>query len=422
MKAQVLAMMFLMACMGSSVSGFHVKITLQKSSFSNTQNRLTKDLACSRYAEVDKSTLSLPNGFDSVPKPWKNDTVEVVRSVQVINGMNDLLNRPVPGLGGTTAKHVLDYYVAKGCLCFPYGESVRDRFLGVPSNSLDLEVSCNATMIADICKAMWGDKNCKIGNFAANIGSNNEDEVTTDWETNLFSSRINLEYTTNSLAYDSNGNNVVIDLTGNGVRDTCHRNIRIPVSSNDWSMWSTMEKLYRFWILRVIGYKSYDSETMKFIVENTKTEIIADKTSFIKFYCESLLSAQYSSDINICLVTSNSTSVCERKNKLDAIFQTDLGISFWEKEVVPHMTTVLQFTCGADNSYNSRHGRNTDSKNTDDWNTDGNYSINYDNEEEDDTSKPQTTAEIAGGVIGTIFLIIFICCVIGCCICYCFSG
>ena len=69
MKAQVLAMIFLVACMGSGVSGFHVKITLQNISFSDTQNRLTRDLACSRYAEVDKSTLSLPNGFDSVPKP-----------------------------------------------------------------------------------------------------------------------------------------------------------------------------------------------------------------------------------------------------------------------------------------------------------------------------------------------------------------
>ena len=379
-----------------------MKITLPKTSFSNTQNRLTKHLDCSNYSEVDKSTLSLPNGFDSVPKAWENDTVEVVRSVQVTEGMNNLLNRPVPGLGGTTAKQVLDYYVAKGCLCFPYGESVRDRFLGVPSNSLDLEVSCNATMIADICKAMWGDKNCKIGNFAANIGNNNEDEVTTDWETIIFSSHINLEYTTNSLAYDSNGNNVVIDLTGNGVRDTCHRNIRIPVSSNDWSKWSTREKLYRFWKLRVSGYKSYDSETMKFIVENTKTEIIADKTSFIKFYCESLLSTQYSSDINICLVTSNSTSVCERKNKLDAIFQTDLGILFWEKEVVPHMTTVLQFTCGANNGYNGRHGRNT---NTDDSNTDG-----------DDNST--NVGEIAGGVIGGFVFIIVFCCCVGCCFCF----
>ena len=332
-----------------------------------------------------------------------------MRSVPVTNGMNDLLlNRHVLGLGGTTAKQVLDSFVAKGCLCFPYGELVRDLFLGVPSNSLDLEVSCNATRIANICKAMWGDKNCKIGNFAANIGNNNEDEVTTDWETNLFRSHINLEYTTNSLAYDSNGNNVVIDLTGNGVRDTCHRNIRIPVSSNDWSMWSTREKLYRFWKLRVIGYKSYDNETMKFVVENTKTEIIADKTSFINFYCESLLSAQYSSDMTICLVTSNSTSVCERKNKLDAIFQTDLGISFWEKEVVPHMTTVLQFTFGTNNGYNGRHGRNTNRQNTDDLNTDGNYTINDDNEEEDDTSKPKTAAEIAGGVIGTFFTVLFI--------------
>ena len=48
----------------------------------------------------------------------------------------------------------------------------------------------------------------------------------------------------------------------------------------------------------------------------------------------------------------------------------------------------------------------------------GNYkdhSIN--NDEEDDTSKSKTTAEIAGGVIGTIFTITVLCCVLGCCIC-----
>ena len=91
---------------------------------------------------VDKSTLSFPQGFEEVDKPWDKTRVTVIRSAIVTKGINELLKREVAGLNGDTVADVMRKFreTAPNCLSFPFGGSVRDQFLGKQANDVDMEL------------------------------------------------------------------------------------------------------------------------------------------------------------------------------------------------------------------------------------------------------------------------------------------
>jgi hypothetical protein len=105
-----------------------------------------------------------------------------------------------------------------------------------------------------------------------------------------------LEYTVNSLAYDINGdNNIVVDLSGNGVYDTCNKTIRIPsddASIQSWDEWRNvpggLSKLYRFWKLRTKNFAAVDDATQWYIVNHTIMTIETSPDSFKSFYCSTV--------------------------------------------------------------------------------------------------------------------------------------
>ena len=84
-------------------------------------------------------------------------------------------------------------------------------------------------------------------------------------ERTFFGSGVALEYTTNSLAYFSSGLDIVIDVTGYGINDTCNKEIRIPVGKDMRYEWANYKndttKVYHYWKLRVKGYNPVDMNT-----------------------------------------------------------------------------------------------------------------------------------------------------------------
>ena len=56
-----------------------------------------------------------------------------------------------------------------------------------------------------------------------------------NWNGTIFGPLYSKEYTTNALSYDINGNNVIIDIVGSGVNDTCNHLIRIPTPVSMWT-------------------------------------------------------------------------------------------------------------------------------------------------------------------------------------------
>lgn len=336
------------------LSGTQVKITLPPGSLSHLQKRKTG--ACSDYTRVSKSTLSFPPGFQSLPKPWRNAIVTVVRSPAVTNGMNTMFSLNVPGLNGKTIKDVLDKFRQQGCLCFPFGGSVRDQFLEQTPNDLDMDVSCTVKRIRDICTNNWGNRNCKYSARVVHIGNKMANDGTTDeidsapWNKNFFGRHDDLEYTTNTLAFDPNGNNVVIDLPGNGVQDTCNKKIRIPVRASQWNIWSEENypnKIFRFWKLRTKGYTAVDISTLQFIVNKAEIAIMNSPLSFKKFYCKTVLGGTTSADT--CTI-SDCNSAVQSATKYNSKFNEDMG-TFWSDTAKPLVANYIQnCTSGTGNS------------------------------------------------------------------------
>ena len=255
-----------------------------------------------------------PRGFHHLPRPWiDNPTATTGTSATVTQGMNHLFSLRVPGLGGQTVADVVDELEREGCLSFPWGESVRDLFFGELLWDLDMESNCDADTLQSICLEKWGLSNChRSKRSIVHIGVGEEkakDEETNNieaanWNETFFGDGTSLEYTTNSISYFGYGLNIVIDITGNGVNDTCNKKIRIPVATDVRDKWASPLKLYCFWKLRVKGYTAADTDTMTYIIVGAKNAILKESEELQRFYCQIVLIGNWTS--SQCSVPSES--------------------------------------------------------------------------------------------------------------------
>ena len=180
----------------------------------------------------------------------------------------------IPGLNGESIEDAVEKLQRSGYLSFPFGPFVRDQFLGLPSERLDMMSNCDTATLHSICVEKWGLSNCQLLNGARIVHIGHMETVDDEadridagtWNETFFGDGTSLGYTTNSIAFFANGFNIVIDITDQGVSDTCNKKICIPVSADNWDKWATSEKLYHFWILRVKGYTAADSDTMSYVL------------------------------------------------------------------------------------------------------------------------------------------------------------
>lgn len=359
------------------VSSSRFKIAISEEGRQSVLSHLAKRAseACDDYTTVsDTSELSYPNGFQTLPKLWEEERSTVARSDAVTDGMKRLFNMKVPGLNGDTVQDVMDELLENNCLSFPFGGSVRDQFLDADANDVDMETNCDLEEVQRICKDRWGDSNCKPGYIAVHIGNTEAMDGETDtidaanWDKTFFWSNtrgICLEYTTNSISYFANDLNIIIDLTGYGIEDTCNKKIRIPVDIDDRELWSVSanevcnptstsssnDKIYRFWKLRFKDYTAIDSDTLSFVVSQAMSQIRKDPAGFKSFYCKKLLKGDLQSDK--CYTDES----CDTKKGYDDVLEEDFGIwkletgnrTFWEDEVKP-LIESLETTCSGDNT------------------------------------------------------------------------
>ncbi len=314
--------------------------------------RLGSQTSCDDVVEVARSSLILPgrlNVLDNRVKFW--------RSVSARNNLEVFQTMAVPGLGGTTVGEVFGVLRDASCFPFFFGGAVRDQFLGREPNDADVEVDCTKERLLEVCIQNWGSTNCQstssivhIGNAALEPDLEEIDLASTD---STFYSPLNfLEYTVNSMAYDVNGNDVIIDLTGTGKTDVCNRKIRIPSvdsSIESWDLWveEPPGKPFRFWKLRAKGLTAYNDATMTYIVQNSRDLIDSDPGSFAKFYCKNVFQSTYNSADNTCQVSS---SECQdglaNANIYNTVFAEDFG-DYWTTVIVPN---VLPGTPGCEPS------------------------------------------------------------------------
>jgi hypothetical protein len=206
----------------------------------------------------------------------------------------------VPGLDGATISDVLLYLGGNGCKCFPYGGIVRDQFLGNPPKDLDMEVSCSTDTITRLCLNKYKNLKAKVchGGYIAHIGSYDEPGEVIDasnWANTFFGDGTSLEYTTNALAY-SIEDKAIIDLTGQGVDDTCNMKIRIPVDKKNWDKWLKNQRFggFRYWKLRYKGYDAADADTREYIATTAREQIknLGQTKSFLRFFCRTFVKGE----------------------------------------------------------------------------------------------------------------------------------
>ena len=301
-------------------------------------SRQTASTACSDKIIVRRESLALPGMLSRL-----DQRVQFFQSQYATSSLNNFINSAtVPGIESSmaTVADILQVLRDGGCPVFIYGGVVRDQFLGRAPNDVDVEVDCTISTVVTLCKQNWGENNCgKESDTITHIGTpfhpKSVDLAPTT--STFYASLSQLEYTANSLAYDTNGLDVIIDLSGFGVEDVCSKRIRIPSNDNSeasWDSWkaASPNKIYRFWKLRTKGFTAYNEETKNYIVSSAMTAIDSDSPTgrqFKKFYCDAVYGIKYNSERNTCPAT---TEVCTANsgtaNNYKVALDNDLGDNY----------------------------------------------------------------------------------------------
>ena len=263
----------------------------------------------------------------------------------VATAITNLQMRVVQGIGAdVTVAVVLDSLERDGCFPFFYGGVVRDIFLDSASLAdVDLEADCNSDNVVDICNRNWDSKNCyanqKTGIVHIGQVVNSADDVIDVASTEITfygeDSLLNLEYTVNSLALHGN---IIVDLTGHGLKDVCAKKIRIPSDDNSLQSWDNWRgrspvRLYRYWKLRTKGFTAVNQATSEYVTSQTKIAIMGDNgEGFKSFYCKTVYKAtKYDETTNSCMYSSETSAMCETTStvtKYNSAFLDDFG-DYW---------------------------------------------------------------------------------------------
>ena len=328
-----------------SVSAARIKVSLSEYGVARLQSEVEGKLpeACLDYKRVPRSeiaSLSYPDGFEDVPKPWDRFGVIVGRSEAATDGLNRVIGLEVSGLGGDTLEDVIDTLKEGGCLVFLFGGAIRDQFLGDVPRDADMDTNCETEQLLEICEEEWGAANCKGSSPVFHIGNptgpGEEDLDIAYWESFFFGPKTNLEFSTNSVAYYPELE-ILIDLGFNGVRDTCERKIRIPVPQSFWRDWKLYMHygVYRFWKLRIKDYTAANLETQLFIVSESEKRMNEKPAKFQEFFCRKALPGEWDKSTQKCYMPPTLCGkALAKKAKYYVVFEEDFG-KFWETTAKP---------------------------------------------------------------------------------------
>ena len=224
----LLASVYLPLLQGAKIK---INIHLPDNYIQQRNSRQTASTACSDRVAVSRETLTLPGMLNRL-----NNRVLFFRSQYATNSLTSFINSAeVPGIESSTVADILQVLRDGGCPVFIYGGVVRDQFLGRAPNDVDVEVDCTTSAVVTLCKQNWGENNCgKETDTITHIGTPFDPKSVdlAPTTSTFYASLSQLEYTANSLAYDTNGLDVIIDLSGIGVEDVCSKTIRIPSNDN----------------------------------------------------------------------------------------------------------------------------------------------------------------------------------------------
>ena len=341
-------------------SGF-LRISISPDDRRSLQTRFKRAKGCEDkelMAAAAVGDLEFPEAFAELGKPWTGAAKKIYTSDYVENGFDNIMfELKVPGLGETKIKAVLAHLVEQECLSFPFGGSVRDQLLGKTPGDLDMDSNCDAETLHQICVDKWvcadhhPAKVCTINGrkTVMHIGLDEAGETeqldAANWENNFFGDGTGLEYTTNAIGYFTNPTTgqIIIDVTGDGVHDTCESKIALPVAYAQRNAWFTNSKngyyvVYRAWKLRAKEFDFINVETEQFLVTKAKDGFRERPGKFKKFYCTVVLKGEYDG-AGCTIAETDCPAALESKEIYDDLFKTDLTVQYWNANAVPLIET-----------------------------------------------------------------------------------
>ena len=338
----------------SEVLAFRYKIEIPRDEAEEFYHRLTKrEDPCKVELVQNPDATKLPDIIDDGDRPWvKNKNTKISTSVEVTNGIKKLYGFKVPGLDGAKISEVVEYFASKGGLSFPYGGWVRDQFLAKIPADLDMESNCDADKLEAACKGKWKAEQCPRypNSPIMHVGVDGADDGETDiidasvWDETFFGDGTKLEYTTNSVSFFAGNLNIIIDITGNGVDDTCNKKIQIPVSLQNRDKWMSYTKVFRYWKLRVKEYTEKDKSTGDYIKGKAKTMLMNKPELFKKLYCHYALGGKWGGNqVKKCTIKD-----CPGMNKtdFDKVFSADLAKdNVWTEKGLPVINKLECDSC-----------------------------------------------------------------------------
>lgn len=323
MSFKIKGLVFLLVIHTTFVSSVRIKIALSNDD-QPAAARLKRQNSCSQARLISREMLNSPP-YNEIPDGIISRLNSRVRFYYIVaTTITNIQMRIVQGIGAdVTVAVVLNALKMDGCFPFFYGGVVRDIFLTSANPAdVDLEADCNSNNVVDICNRNWGSENCYANEATGivHIGQavNSLDDVIDVASTELTfygeGSLLNLEYTVNSLALHGN---IIVDLTGHGVKDVCAKKIRIPSDDNSLQSWDNWRerspvRLYRYWKLRTKGFTAIDQSTSQYIISQTRLAITVDNGSgFKSFYCKTVYKATgYDGNTDSCTYNSETPEMC----------------------------------------------------------------------------------------------------------------
>eukprot|EP00118_Oscarella_pearsei_P003442 m.14316 g.14316 ORF g.14316 m.14316 type:complete len:414 (+) comp25679_c0_seq1:57-1298(+) len=258
------------------------------------------------------------------------------------------------------------------CYFFLYGEGVRNMLLGLPVSTISIRTSCDISLMWTTCKKNWGNEG-KFCQFDKETNTLQIGDPLSATASTILVSPVRdlavplllksdqfgqLDYTTNSLLLDINPQEPkdwgIIDVTGNGFRDTCNKKIRIPVSGADSSTWIGNKNptvLLRYWQLRALDYTPADQNIQPFVIQLLEADCFSGSKcnssvrALQEFYCIHAALGDFYPEKSEC---SNPTppycdeSQMSQKKYFD-LLEKDLE-NFWCKTLWPAVQTA-HFDC-----------------------------------------------------------------------------
>ena len=151
------------------------------------------------------------------------------------------------------------------------GGFVRNSFLNLDVNDLDLSFTSNTNNITELCKKHKFDCSKSVPEHSYQVFSDNIEGF---YNNSIFKQgQLKIDYTINSLIYDIKSD-VLITHTPYTLNDLVNRIIRIPVPPKLYDKWNTKwDKPLRYFKLILINLKPYDKQTENYIVNYINSNI-----------------------------------------------------------------------------------------------------------------------------------------------------